>query len=232
MGSNDKEAEDREKPIHNVTVSNFYMGKTEVTHKEWRAIMGGERTLMGGSSYNLDIISCDDCPIELVSWDECQTFLEKLNNKTGKNYRLPTEAEWEYAAKGGNQSKGYKYAGSNDIDKVAWYWRNSGDKKLTGEWGSDEHNKNNCKTHPVAQKQANELGLYDMSGNVYEWCQDRHEPYGVKTVINPTKEKDLVLRGGDWRDNDAGDCRTSSRSNAMHYVQFMGFGFRIALSSN
>ena len=139
------DAGDGEKPVHSVTVSDFYIGKYEVTQAQWKAVMGKNPSHYKG----------ENRPVERVSWYDIQKFIEKLNAKTGKRYRLPTEAEWEYAARGGNQSKGYKYSGSNDIGSVAWYTNNSGDR-----------------THPVGQKQPNELGLYDMTGNVWEWCSD------------------------------------------------------------
>ena len=136
MGSNS--GYDNEKPVHTVTVSSFYMDATEVTQAEYRKVMGKNPSRFSG---------CDDCPVENVSWHDANEYAKKV----GK--RLPTEAEWEYAARGGNKSKGYSYSGSNDLDAVGWYDNNS-----------------RSKTHPVAQKQPNELGLYDMSGNVWEWC--------------------------------------------------------------
>ncbi|MBQ3247459.1 MAG: SUMF1/EgtB/PvdO family nonheme iron enzyme, partial [Alistipes sp.] len=152
------DADSDEKPAHSVTVSNFYIGKYEVTQAQWEAVMGKNPSRFKG----------DNLPVERVSWNDIQKFIEKLNAKTGKRYRLPTEAEWEYAARGGNQSKGYKYSGSNDIGSVAWYTDNS-----------------SSPTHPVGQKQPNELGLYDMSGNVYEWCSDWHGSYSSGSQTNP-----------------------------------------------
>ena len=148
MGSNNGQSD--EKPVHSVTVSDFYIVKYEVTQKEWRDIMGSNPSKWKG----------DNLPVEKVSWDDVQTFIKKLNAKTGLNYRLPTEAEWEYAARGGNKSNGYKYSGSNDIGSVAWYASNSGSK-----------------THSVGQKKPNELGIYDMTGNVWEWCNDWYGDY-------------------------------------------------------
>ncbi|MEZ4915060.1 MAG: bifunctional serine/threonine-protein kinase/formylglycine-generating enzyme family protein [Chitinophagales bacterium] len=142
-----------EKPAHTVSVQSFYIGKYEVTQEEWRAVMGSDPP-------ELYFKGCDRCPVESVSWNDAQDFLKKLNAQTGKNYRLPSEAEWEYAARGGNKSKGYKYAGSDNINVVARYGGNS-----------------NNKTQTVGGKQANELGIYDMSGNVYEWCNDWYKGY-------------------------------------------------------
>ena len=177
---------DDEKPAHRVTLSDYYIGETEVTQALWEAVMGSN------PSYFKDPV----LPVEHVSWDDCQTFLTKLNQLTGKTFRLPTEAEWEYAARGGNQSKGYKYSGSNTIDDVAWYYDNGGSK-----------------THAVGTKQANELGIYDMSGNVYEWCSDRYGSYGSSAQTNPTGAATgsyRVLRGGSW-DYFARGCRVSCR---------------------
>jgi formylglycine-generating enzyme required for sulfatase activity len=171
MGSNEY---DSEKPIHSVTLSSFYMSKYEVTQKQWRDIMGTNPSHFSG---------CDNCPVEQVSWNDIQTFLQELNTKTGKNYRLPTEAEWEYAARGG---KSYKYAGSDNIGSVAWYSDNS-----------------DSKTHLVGQKSANGYGLYDMSGNVWEWCQDVwHDSYSGApqngTAWLTGGDSRRVLRGGSW----------------------------------
>ncbi|MCC5945900.1 MAG: SUMF1/EgtB/PvdO family nonheme iron enzyme [Bernardetiaceae bacterium] len=179
---------DNEKPAHEVTLSDYYIGQTEVTQKLGRAVMGEN------PSYNKN---CDDCPVEQVSWNDCKAFIEKLNTLTGKTFRLPTEAEWEFSARGGNKSKGYKYAGSNDIDEVAWYG----------------YEKSGKKTHPVAQKQANELGLYDMSGNVWEWCQDWYGSYTSNSKRNPTgagSGSNRVFRGGGWG-SFARDSRVSLR---------------------
>jgi formylglycine-generating enzyme required for sulfatase activity len=196
MGS--KDGEKNEKPVRKVTVSSFKISKYEVTQAEWKAIMGNN------PSYNK---GCDNCPVEYVNWNDTQDFLKKLNTLTGKNYRLLTEAEWEYAARGGNKSKGYKYAGSNFAEDVAWYNYNSRDK-----------------THPVGQKQPNELGLYDMSGNVYEWCQDWYDMKNKKLKKSPYYR---VVRGGAW-DNDTNRLRISFR--AGNYHPFFSYGFRIGVS--
>jgi formylglycine-generating enzyme required for sulfatase activity len=196
-----------EKPAHQVTVSGFQMGKYEVTQAQWRAVMGSNPSHFSG---------CDDCPVENVSWNDAQAYISKLNQQTGKKYRLPTEAEWEYAARGGNKSKGYKYAGGTDIGSVAWYSSNS-----------------SSKTHAVGQKQANELGIYDMSGNVWEWCEDWHGDYSSSPQTNPKGPQsgsNRVLRGGSW-DDLAEFCRVSDRSYDGIYPDYRDYrsGFRLVL---
>jgi formylglycine-generating enzyme required for sulfatase activity len=161
------------KPSHNVVLSSFYIGKYEVTQAEWRSVMGNNPSRF---------IGCENCPVEQVSWEDIQDYINKLNSQTGKNYRLPTEAEWEYAAKGGNKSCRYNYSGSHNLNLVGWYWDNSFNK-----------------TSAVGTKQANELGLCDMSGNVWEWCSDWYGPYSAEEQINPQGPENgvcRVLRGG------------------------------------
>jgi formylglycine-generating enzyme required for sulfatase activity/serine/threonine protein kinase len=198
-----------EKPVHRVTVGDYYIGKFEVTQKQWRAVMDSDPP-------ELYFKGCDDCPVESVSWDDIREFISKLNRLTGKRYRLPTEAEWEYAARGGAQSLGYKYDGSNTIGEVAWYDSNSGSK-----------------THPVGGKKANELGLYDMSGNVYEWCEDDwHDDYnGAPTDgrawVDSPRGSSRVLRGGSWY-NNARNCRVSNRNSGTPGNRNYGHGFRLA----
>ncbi len=194
-------------PTHEVTVSSFSIGQTEVTQELWQAVMGSNPSYFTGDPKR---------PIETVSWDECQQFIATLNQLTGMNFRMPTEAEWEYAARGGNRSEGYKYSGSNDINETTWWDDNAGDG--VGE-SSPEYG-----THPVAFKKANELGLYDMSGNVWEWCQDWYGPYSQEAQINPTGPEtgtEHLYRGGSWI-NYARNCRVSCRfhwvTNGVNYV--------------
>lgn len=187
------DAWDEEKPAHEVTLSDYYIGQTEVTQALWEAVMGSNPSDSKG----------DNLPVERVSWDDCQVFIQKLNQLTGKQFRLPTEAEWEYAARGGRKSRGYKYAGGNNIDSVAWCDGNSGNK-----------------THPVATKQANELGIYDMSGNVLEWCSDWCGDYTSSSQSDPQGSSSgsfRVIRGGCYY-NFARNCRVSYRiSNTLDY---------------
>ena len=229
MGSNDGDKD--EKPVHTVTVGDFYLGKYEITQKQWRNVMGSNPSYFNG---------CDNCPVENVSWNDIQEFLRKFNQKTGQHYRLPTEAEWEYAARGGSLSPagggaggGHKYAGSNNIDEVAWYWKNSGDVRLNGDWKWDKIKNNNCKTHPVGKKQPNELGIYDMSGNVWEWCSDwygknyyssspRNNPQG------PSSGSYRVFRGGSWIIY-ARFCRVSYRIISYPDPRSNYLGFRLVL---
>ena len=197
-----------EKPAHSVTLSSYYIGKYEVTQALWQKVMGSNPSNFSG---------CADCPVEEVSWDDCQEFIRKLNQMTGKKYRLPTEAEWEYAARGGSRGVShtpFKYSGSNDIDAVAWYDNNSGSK-----------------THPVGTKRANELGIYDMSGNVWEWCSDWYGSYSSSAVTNPTGAMSgefRVCRGGGW--SYFGDlCRVSLRPDYYPSNRNGNLGLRLVL---
>lgn len=198
---------DDEKPAHRVTVSDYYIGQTEVTQALWLAVMSNNPSNWKG----------DNLPVERVSWDNCQTFIEKLNAKTGRTFRLPTEAEWEFASRGGNNSRGYKYSGSNYIDDVAWYTNNS----------------SNRKTHAVATKQANELGIYDMSGNVWEWCSDWYDSnyYKNSDSNNPRGAYtgfSRVNRGGGWWCG-AGFCRVSHRRDIAPDFRRYDLGLRLVL---
>jgi formylglycine-generating enzyme required for sulfatase activity len=210
MGCTTKQRNDcdeDEKPAHQVTLSDFYIGKYEVTQAQWLSVMGNNPSWFNGNNL----------PVEKVSWYDVQEFLEKLNAQTGMNYRLPTEAEWEYAARGGNQSKGYKYSGSNSVDEVAWYAKNS-DKK----------------THETGAKKANELGIYDMTGNVSEWCNDRYEKYNSVAQTNPqgpSSGSNRVDRGGGWN-YVAQSVRVPNRGGSgTPYYRYNCVGFRLARSS-
>ena len=202
----ESDAYDFESPTHSVTLSSYYIGKYEVTQAQWRAVMGSNPSCFTG----------DNLPVEQVSWNDIQEFITKLNQQTGKTFRLPTEAEWEYAARGGNKSKGYKYSGSNTIGDVAWYGNNSSNT-----------------THPVGQKAPNELGIYDMSGNVWEWCQDWYGSYSADSQTNPTgpsRGSTRVLRGGSWGSN-ARNCRVSIRNILNPDYGYDNNGFRLVCSS-
>ena len=200
-----KNTEKREEPAHSVTLSSFYIGKYEVTQSLWKAVMGSNPSHFEG----------DNLPVENVSWNDCQTFLRKLNAMTGKNFRLPTEAEWEFSARGGNLSRGYQYSGSKKIDDVAWYRNNSGSK-----------------THNVGTKAPNELGIYDMSGNVWEWCQDWKGSYSSSAQTNPKGPSSgsyRVIRCGGWG-SSARFCRVANRSSSSPDDWDCYLGLRLALS--
>ncbi|MDR2119754.1 MAG: formylglycine-generating enzyme family protein, partial [Tannerella sp.] len=211
VSEHDKDCSDDEKPVHRVTVSDFYIGLYEVSQSEWEAVMGNNpahftlapsswetmKTLMTGvntlaktnyavpteAEWNRASV-VDDLPVEQVNWHDVQEFIRRLNAKTGMNYRLPTEAEWEYAARGGAASRNCKYSGSNDADDVAWYGNNSGGK-----------------THLKGSKKPNELGIYDMCGNVSEWTADKFDRYAGTPQTNPKGADsgyEIVTRGGGW----------------------------------
>ena len=212
MGGTSEQGSDAwydEKPTHSVTLSSYYICKYEVTQALWRAVMGSNPSHFKG----------DNLPVEYVSWNDCQTFINHLNSYTGRNFRLPTEAEWEFAARGGKYSRHYKYSGSNYISDVAW------------EGGGNGDNSGN-RTHPVGTKQANELGLYDMSGNVEEWCSDWYGSYSSYSQNDPTgpnSGSDRVTRGGDWF-GTAWYCRSASRSYHAPGNSNRGLGLRLVLS--
>ena len=214
--------EKNEKPLHQVTVSTYMIGETEVTQALWLAVMGSNP-----SEFQDDLTR----PVECVTWDDCQIFLRKLNSLTGKNFRLPTEAEWEFAARGGNMSKDFKYSGSNNLDDVAWFWENSGDRRLSGAWKVDKINNNNLMPHPVGKKNPNEQGLYDMSGNVDEWCSDVYGIYSSSPQTNPKGQHSsglyYVLRGGTYRYSKE-NCRSTSRTSSNH-DNHGNHGFRLTL---
>ncbi|MBQ3243670.1 MAG: formylglycine-generating enzyme family protein [Bacteroidaceae bacterium] len=208
--SEQQDPDSDEKPVHSVTLSSYYIGETEVTQALWEAVMGRNPSLLKGK----------ENPVERVSYEDCVRFVNKLNSllsdqlPSGRKFRLPTEAEWEFAARGGNRSRGYQYSGSNTLSSVAWYWDNG-----------------NKITHPVKQKQANELGLYDMSGNVLEWCYDWKGNYSSSSQTNPKGPSTgslRVLRGGSWIIN-AQYCRVANRGNYSPDNRYVDFGLRLAL---
>lgn len=208
MGSNDGGFD--EKPVHAVTLGDYYLGETEITQTQWRAVMGSDPP-------ELHHKGCDQCPVEGVNWDDVQQFLQKLNSENSGKYRLPTEAEWEYAARGGSLSKGYTYAGSNTVGEVAWYRENT----------------SGTKTKPVKGKKANELGFYDMSGNVEEWCSDLYDYYASGSQSNP-KGPDSpglfrVVRGSSLT-GYAEHPRVAARGYCGPLCRGYGLGFRLAAS--
>ena len=232
MGATEEQGSDvydSEKPAHQVTLSSYRIGQTEVTQALWQAVMGSNPSYFNGygnsdyDSYhsNYDYGTNRQRPVENVSWNDCQEFITKLNQLTGQQFRLPTEAEWENAARGGNKSKGYRYAGSNTVGDVAWYWDNiPSQSEGTSGYG----------TQTVGTKAPNELGLYDMSGNVYEWCQDWYGSYSSDAQNNPTGPSSgsyRVLRGGSWYDN-AWSCRVSYRNNYAPTNRDNFMGLRLA----
>ncbi len=202
MGSQSEEASDDEQPVHKVTLNGFRIGKYEVTQRQWQAVMGSNPSKFKG----------DNHPVEQVSWDDVQDFIRKLNQMSGKRYRLPTEAEWEYAARGGKDGPGNDRYGSPD--RIAWYNGNSGDT-----------------THPVGGKQPNAYGLHDMLGNVREWCQDWYGEYTTSAKNNPTGPAAgsvRVDRGGSWS-NYASRVRAPLRNLYTPGVRSNNIGFRLAM---
>jgi sulfatase modifying factor 1 len=204
-----------ERPLHRVSVSSYYIAKYEVTLGQWKEVMGRTPPAYNGVEYGNK--NCDNCPVVKISYDDIQEFIVKLNEKNpGKHYRLPTETEWEYAARGGKYSENYTYSGSNKATDVAWY------------------GKDNSTTHPVGQKNKNELSIYDMTGNVMEWCSDWYDSTYYDKTINalnpkgPEKGDKKVLRGGSYSDDDV-VCRNVYRSRLDPNTRKWDVGFRLAL---
>jgi len=214
MGSNSADAIAREKPVHLVSLDSFYIGKTEVPQALFEEVMG----------WNVSYFACDTCPVNNVSWMNVQAFIKKLNKLTGKTFKLPTEAQWEYAAKGGNKSKGYLFSGSNNIADVAWY-ANNADKK----------------SHKVAQRMPNELGLYDMTGNMWEFCHDdisksfyKNSPKNNPLYLQSKEQNKTtmkVIRGGGY-EFAANESQVFRRDGATSNVRMPDIGFRLAMSVN
>ena len=208
MGADDAQF-NREKPAHSVQLDGFYMGETEVTQGLWKAVMGANPSVFAHG---------DDYPVENVSWEDCNNFIMRLNKMTGRNFRFPTEAEWEYAAKGGTHGTDNTYAGSDNLERVGWYADNSG-----------------ATTHPVRAKLANELGLYDMSGNVWEWCSDwfdtnyyKHSPSVNPLNTSPGQSAHRVYRGGGWNSTTR-DSRVTGRHDFKPTLRHSSLGLRLLL---
>ncbi len=223
MGSHSTEADRSDDELqHEVELSDFYIGKYEVTQKQWRDVMGDNPSYFK---------NCDNCPVEQVSWNEIQEFIKKLNQQTGRNYRLPTEAEWEYAAKGGIKSSKFAYAGVADksnLDKYA----NFCDQNCEYNWKTESSNDGYKGTAPVGKLLPNELGLHDMSGNVWEWCSDwygsdYYKSSAAKNPTGPNSGSDRVIRGGSWYYYPQ-NCRAADRSSVTPGNRSYSFGFRLA----
>ena len=234
------EADSDEKPAHRVAVGNFFIGETEVTQGLWYDVMGTNPSYFQGSKSSFSS-RWRELPVENVSWDDCQEFINRLNNRRNEmdlgdyphwKFRLPTEAEWEYAARGGSKSRGYKYSGSNNINDVAWYWENSGQQYGLSQRGGYWDKK---QPHPVGMKRVNELGIYDMSGNVWEWCQDWYSSsyYGSSPTTNPCNTQSAswrVLRGGSWYEDRARYCRVANRNYCNPVIRDNSVGLRLVLA--
>ena len=205
---------ENEKPIQSVTVNSFYISRYEVTQELWRQVMGSNPAYFQ---------NCSNCPVEQVTWDEVQQFIAKLNQHTGKKYRLPTEAEWEYAAREGGQN--IKYANGDDVANVsAMNYNTQFSVKTTPAPVNFK-----LTTVPVGSTQPNALGLYDMSGNVWEWCSDNYQKYGESaTNLTGSTLNIKAMRGGSWK-NPEQFCRTTSRGKELQNKGNMYIGFRLAL---
>ncbi len=206
MGSDDNESRSNERPIHRVSVSDFFISQYPVTQAQWKTVMGTNPSFFKKRRDTLEN------PVESISWEDCFNFLDKLNELTGKKYRLPTEAEWEYAARGGESHSRNKYSGSKYVKDVAWFGEEEGS------------------THPVGLKQPNELKIYDMSGNVWEWCLDFFSAYEADLQTNPRGPKygiRHVCRGGSWEDI-SDSCRVSTRYSYPTSYHSKTLGLRLA----
>lgn len=199
-------AHDKDEIVHQATVKSFFMGETEVTQELWNVVMGKNPSKFKGENH----------PVEWITWDDCQEFIAKLNALTKQNFRLPTETEWEYAARGGCHSKHYRYAGGNNLDEIAWHGGNALLKKK--------------KHQPVRLKKPNELGLYDMTGNVSEWCQDYYNVYGTDPMQEPAnlaRRNFRIMRGGCYNNSDY-YLRVSNRNIFIHWRHDDNLGLRLA----
>ena len=231
----DSYCDDLDLPAHSVTVRGYYIGETEVTQALWEAVMGSKPTIRGG--WTASDGKGDNFPAYRVSYSEVCAFISKLNRLTGQYFRLPSEAEWEYAARGGKRSKGYLYSGSNDLDEVAWNWRNSGDIYLTGEWDSETNQRNRCRNHEVKTKKPNELGIYDMSGNVLEMTAEAFYYYSKDYQVNPVYPKPdgnktiLMSRGGNHYNGEKGCIVYNRDTEIVGEKEWPSslIGFRLAL---
>ena len=206
MGATKEMGEHDDEVVHRVKVESFYLGETEVTQELWEAVMGKNPSKFHGKNH----------PVEWITWDDCQVFIAKLNALTHQHFRLPTETEWEYAARGGCYSKHYRYAGSNSLEEAAWCWKNTVVLKK--------------KHQPVLQKKPNELGLYDMTGNVSEWCQDYYNPYGEDPMQEPAnlaRRNFRIIRGGSYNHTDY-YLRVSNRNIFIHWRHDDNLGLRLA----
>lgn len=204
IGSNDICADPDEQPLHNEYVHDFFIGKYEVTQAQWKRIMKNPSYFRG-----------NDLPVECVSWDDIQIFIKRLNAKTGQQYRLPTETEWEYAAKGGHLGNSHRYSGSDRLEEVAWFLENS-----------------DSTSHKCGNRQPNELGIYDMCGNVHEWCSDYYDSlrYNKMTATPVSANSEYVFRGGSWLSGKK-HCRIANRDHTSGNMRHYTLGFRLAADS-
>lgn len=230
MGATREQGDDdpwaNERPVHKVLLSDYYISKTVVTQSLWEAVMKPT-----DKSYRTRSEK-DDCPMCNISWNDCVDFIKELNKKTSRTFLLPTEAQWEFAARGGCKSKNYKYSGSDVIGEAVWYWKNSGDSQLNGLYETDKINNNNCRTHSVKDesKKENELGLCGMNGNVWEWCRDKYRYYSADPQVNPVFEdgQECVIRGGGCYSYER-NCRVSSRFYYAPDNREQDLGFRLVI---